>query len=168
MLKPGLHIVGRIVSMCLRPCPKDHITTLQVSIAKISCERLLLSKTYITRSKKLRLNHSIILTESLVHGELFKISSIIPSVFVTHILTFANSCCRSWNEFYFPDRSGQVNQFTAIIFNGKLMRAMSRKGVSNCFAIYISDKDLKYNFRQGWRHAFSGYCDHCSWKKLNN
>ena len=22
--------------------------------------------------------------------------------------------------------------------------------------------------RQGWRHAFDGYCDHCSWKKLNN
>ena len=41
-LKPGLHIVGRIVSMCLRPCPKEHITALQVSIAKISCERLLL------------------------------------------------------------------------------------------------------------------------------
>ena len=26
--KPGLHIVGRIVSMCLRPCPKEHITVL--------------------------------------------------------------------------------------------------------------------------------------------
>ena len=32
--KPGLHIVGRIVSMCLRPCPKEHITAPQVSIAK--------------------------------------------------------------------------------------------------------------------------------------
>ena len=47
-LKPGLHIVGRMVSMCLRPCPKEHITALQVSIAKISCERLLLSKTCVT------------------------------------------------------------------------------------------------------------------------
>ena len=41
ILKPGLHIVGRVVSMCLRPCPKEHSTALQVSIAKISCERLL-------------------------------------------------------------------------------------------------------------------------------
>ena len=24
-IKPGLHIVGRIVSICLRPCPKEHI-----------------------------------------------------------------------------------------------------------------------------------------------
>ena len=47
-LKPGLHIVGRIVSMCLRPCPKEHITALQVWIARISCERLLLSKTCVT------------------------------------------------------------------------------------------------------------------------
>ena len=27
-VKPGLHIVGRIVSMCLRPRPKEHITAL--------------------------------------------------------------------------------------------------------------------------------------------
>ena len=27
-VKPGLHIVGKIVSMCLRPCPKEHITAL--------------------------------------------------------------------------------------------------------------------------------------------
>ena len=27
-LKPTLHVVGRIVSMCLRPCPKEHITAL--------------------------------------------------------------------------------------------------------------------------------------------
>ena len=47
-LKPGLHVVGRIVGMCLRPCPKEHITALQVSIAKISCERRLLSKTCVT------------------------------------------------------------------------------------------------------------------------
>ena len=26
--KPGLHMVGRIVSTCLRPCPKEHITAL--------------------------------------------------------------------------------------------------------------------------------------------
>ena len=32
----------------------------------------------------------------------------------------------------------------------------------------LSDSDLQYNLRQGWRHAFNGYCDHCSWKKLNN
>ena len=44
---------------------------------------------------------------------------------------------------------------------------MSRKGVSNCFA-YLFDSDLQYNLRQGWRHAFSGYCNHCSRKKLNN
>ena len=36
-------------------------------------------------------------------------------------LTFlANSCCKSWNELYFPDRSGQVKQFTAIIFQWKI------------------------------------------------
>ena len=48
LIKPGLYMVGRIVSMCLRPCPEEHITALQVSIAKISCERLLLSKACVT------------------------------------------------------------------------------------------------------------------------
>ena len=57
-----------------------------------------------------------ILTASLAYGQLFKISSIIPNVFVTHIPAFANSCCKNRNEFYFPDRSAQVIQFTAIIF----------------------------------------------------
>ena len=33
---------------------------------------------------------------------------------------------------------------------------------------YLSDSDLQHNLRQGWRHAFNDYCDHCSWKKLNN
>ena len=33
---------------------------------------------------------------------------------------------------------------------------------------YLSDSDLQYNLRQGWRHAFNGYFDHCSWKKFNN
>ena len=33
---------------------------------------------------------------------------------------------------------------------------------------YLFNSDLQYNLRQGWRHAFSGYCDHCSWKKLNS
>ena len=27
-VKPSLHIVGRIVSLCWRPCPKGHITAL--------------------------------------------------------------------------------------------------------------------------------------------
>ena len=94
--------------MCLRQCPKEHITAPQVSIAKISCERLLLSKTCVIMRKNCLLITPIILTESLVHGWLFKISSIISSVFVTHITAFANSCCKSWNEFHFPDRSGQV------------------------------------------------------------
>ena len=40
VLELGLHIVGRIVSMCLR-LGKEHITALEVSIAKIYCERLL-------------------------------------------------------------------------------------------------------------------------------
>ena len=31
------------LSMCLPPCPKEHITAPQVSTAKIPCERLLLS-----------------------------------------------------------------------------------------------------------------------------
>ena len=47
-LKSCLHFVGRIARMCLRPCPKERNTALQVSIAKISCERLLLSKTSVT------------------------------------------------------------------------------------------------------------------------
>ena len=62
----------------------------------------------------------VILTESLVHEELRKISSIFPSVFATHIPASANSCCKSWNEFYFTDRSGQVKQFTAIISQWKI------------------------------------------------
>ena len=33
---------------------------------------------------------------------------------------------------------------------------------------YLFYSDLQYNLRQGWRHAFNGYCDYCSWKKLNN
>ena len=37
--------------MCLRPCPKEHITAPQVSIVKISCERLLLSKTCVIMRK---------------------------------------------------------------------------------------------------------------------
>ena len=45
---------------------------------------------------------------------------------------------------------------------------MSHKGVGNCFAIPLNDSDLQYNLTQGWGHAFSGYCDHCNWKKLNN
>ena len=68
VLKPGLHIVGRIVSMCLRPCPKKHVTAPQVSIAKISCERLLLSKTCVTTWKNCLLMTPIILTASVVHG----------------------------------------------------------------------------------------------------
>ena len=32
------------------------------------------------------------------------------------------------NELYFLDRSDQVKQFTAITFDEKFMRAMSRKG----------------------------------------
>ena len=67
-LKPGLHIVRRIVSTCLRPCPKEHITAPQVSIAKISCKRLLLSKTCVTMWKNCLLIAPIILTKSLVHG----------------------------------------------------------------------------------------------------
>ena len=48
ILKPGLHIVGRIGGICLRPCPKEYVTTLQVSVAKTCCESLLLFKTYVT------------------------------------------------------------------------------------------------------------------------
>ena len=33
---------------------------------------------------------------------------------------------------------------------------------------YLFNSDLQYNLRQSWRHAFNGYCDHCSWKKLNS
>ena len=67
-LKPGLYIVGRIVSMCFRPCPKEHITAPQVLIANICCERLLLSKTCVTMRKNCLLITPIIRTESLVHG----------------------------------------------------------------------------------------------------
>ena len=33
---------------------------------------------------------------------------------------------------------------------------------------YLFDSDLQYNLIQGWRHAFSSYCNHGSRKKLNN
>ena len=33
---------------------------------------------------------------------------------------------------------------------------------------YLFDSDLQYNLRQGWGHTFNNYCDHCSWKKVNN
>ena len=33
---------------------------------------------------------------------------------------------------------------------------------------YLFNSDLQCNSRQGWRHVFSGDCDHCSWNKLNN
>ena len=80
----------------LRPCPKDYTTALQVSIARIACERLLLSKTCVTvHVKNCVLIAPIILTASLVHGYLFKTFSIIPSVFVTYIPAFANSFCKS-------------------------------------------------------------------------
>ena len=39
---------------------------------------------------------------------------------------------------YFPDRSGQVKHSQLKFFNEKFMRAMSRKGVSNCFTISLS------------------------------
>ena len=39
--KPRLHMGGRIASICLRPSPKEDITGLEVSIANVSCERLL-------------------------------------------------------------------------------------------------------------------------------
>ena len=40
--KSGLHIVGRIISMCLRPCPKEYITAflrcrLQKSLVRDCC-----------------------------------------------------------------------------------------------------------------------------------
>ena len=43
--------------------------------------------------------------------------------------------------------------------------------VAKDFAIvlaYLFDSDLQYNLTQGWRHAFGGYCNHCSGRKLNN
>ena len=43
-VKHSLHIVGRIVSICFRSCPKKHIKAPQVSNVKVYCERLLLSK----------------------------------------------------------------------------------------------------------------------------
>ena len=51
---------------------------------------------------------------------MFKIPSITPNVFVSYIPAFANSCCKSWNEFYFPERSDQVKQFTAVLFQWKI------------------------------------------------
>ena len=69
-LKPGLHIVGRMVSTCLRPYPKEHITALQASIVKIFCEGLLLSKTCVTMWKNCLIIAPIILTESLVQSAL--------------------------------------------------------------------------------------------------
>ena len=170
-LKPGLHIVRRIVSMSLRPCPKEHIRHLKqddafnrtwwsvLSIDKLvtwqhlpiertgghvvlkasSCSRSLLQllrcrlqkslvkdcyyqKHALPCEKKLHLNRSY-----YPHWEsgpwMFKITSVTPSVFVTQIPALASSYCRSWNEFYFPDRCA--------------MHAMSRKAVSNCFSVSL-------------------------------
>ena len=129
----------------------------------VDCKNLLweiaIVKNIYYHVKKLRLNHSC-----YPYWEPGPwISSIIPSV--TLIPAFANSCCRSWNEFYFPDRSGQVNQFTAIMKNSCVQWVAKELAI---VLPYLSDSDLQYNLRQGWRHAFNGYCDHCSWKKLNN
>ena len=67
----------------------------------------------------------------------------------------------------FPTVPVKLSNSQLQFFNEKFMRAMGRKGVSNYFAISFYS-DLQYNLRQGWRHAFNDYCDHCSWKKLNN
>ena len=66
--KPGLHIVKRIASICLLTCSKEYITTWQVSVAKVTCKRLLLSKTCVTMWKNYLLIAPIILTASLPYG----------------------------------------------------------------------------------------------------
>ena len=32
---------------------------------------------------------------------------------------------------------------------------------------YLFDSKVQYSLRQGRRHTFNGYCDHCNWRKLN-
>ena len=58
----------------------------------------------------------------------------------------------------FPTVPVKLNNSQLRFFNEKFMRAMCRKGVSKMF-FHISDSDLQYNFRQGWGHAFNGYCN---------
>ena len=67
--EPGLHTVGRIATLCLRPCPKEYITPLQVLFAKVFYERLLLSNTCVTMRSNCHSVAPIILTASLVHGQ---------------------------------------------------------------------------------------------------
>ena len=124
--------------MCLRSCPKEFFfTALQVVDCKNLLWEIAIIKNMRYHVKKLPVNRSYYpYWESGPMDRCLWSPSIIPSAFVTHIPAFANSCCKSWNEFYFPDRSGQVKQFTAIIFN-KTYVQMSRKGVSNCFAISL-------------------------------
>ena len=42
------HCTSSAALPCFRPCPKEHITAVKVSIAKVFCERLPLSKTCVT------------------------------------------------------------------------------------------------------------------------
>ena len=82
-LKPGLHIVGKLASACLRPCPKEtaiYITALQVLIANISCERLLLSKHALPCEK----NYPLIAPISLkVTGDSLLIHEFAYSLFIS-------------------------------------------------------------------------------------
>ena len=107
--------------------------------------------------------YPVILIESLVHGQLLW-SPALSQMYLS--LTFQH-CCKNSNEFYFPDRSDPVKQFTVIIFNEKILACNASQRSLQLFC-HTFDLDLQYNLRKGWRHVFNGDCDHCSWKKLNN
>ena len=53
------------------------------------------------------------------------------------LTTYMETRFKSWNEFYFPDRSFQLKQCTAIIFQWKIHACYESQRVSNCFAISL-------------------------------
>ena len=134
--------------MCLRPCPKEYITALQVSIAKVSCERLLLSK-YVSPCEKSLLIAPIILTESLIHGQLFKISSITQSVFVTYIT--ASVVVKVEMSSTFLDVSIKSKNLQPQVFNDKIRTCNESQRELAIVLKSPFNLDLQYRLRQGWK-----------------
>ena len=72
-----------------------------------------------------------------------------------NISAFANSCCKSWKEFQFSDRSNQVKQFTTIVFQWKIhvCNYQSQRELATVLP-HLFDSGLPYFSRQGWKHVW--------------
>ena len=135
-VKPGLHIVGRIVSIwiCLQPYPKENITALQVSIAKISCEDCYYQKHALPREKTAS---QLLLLSSL---RVWSMDCCLRSPALSQVylsLTFQLSLTAVVNvemSSTFPTVPVKLNNSQLWFFNEKFTSAMSHKGVRNCFA----------------------------------